>query len=252
MELSNSVTPEERRRALDAIAAEVAVCTLCPLHAGRTRAVPGEGHPETEVVFIGEGPGYHEDQQARPFVGAAGNLLNELLGAIGWRREEVFITNVVKCRPPGNRDPQPAEIAACTPYLRRQLEVLDPALVVTLGRHSLQTFMPGARIGGAHGTERAVDPETGAANASAYALYHPAAALRQGALKETMYEDMAGLPDALVRARQRRADAGDGQTADERRAGDENERPELGEPEEAIEDLEVLATVNPEPQLGLF
>lgn len=246
------MTPEERRQALDEIAAEVAVCTRCPLHAGRTRAVPGEGHPETEVVFIGEGPGYHEDQQARPFVGAAGNLLNELLGAIGWRREEVFITNVVKCRPPGNRDPQPVEIAACTPYLRRQLEVLDPALVVTLGRHSLQTFMPGARISAAHGTERAVDPETGAANATACALYHPAAALRQGALKETMYEDMAGLPDALVRARQRRADADGPRPAGDRPSSDESEQPAMGEPEEAIDELEVVATGNPEPQLELF
>ena len=101
------LTPDERKQALDEIAAEVAVCTLCPLHKGRTRAVPGEGHPETEVVFVGEGPGYNEDKEGRPFVGQAGGLLNELLKAIGWRREEVFITNVVKCRPPGNRDPEP-------------------------------------------------------------------------------------------------------------------------------------------------
>ncbi len=200
------MTPEDRRRTLDEIAAEVAVCKRCPLHVGRTNAVPGEGHADTEVVFVGEGPGYNEDQQGRPFVGAAGGLLNELLQAIGWRREEVFITNVVKCRPPGNRDPEPAEIAACAPYLRRQLEALDPALIVTLGRHSLQTFMPGARISAAHGTEQPVDPATGAHAATAYAMYHPAAALRQGALKETMYEDMAALPDVLLRARERRAE----------------------------------------------
>jgi DNA polymerase len=198
------VNQDERRRALDQIAAEVAVCKLCPLHAGRTNAVPGEGHPETEVVFVGEGPGFNEDQQGRPFVGAAGGLLSELLKAIGWKREEVFITNVVKCRPPQNRDPEPAEIAACAPYLRRQLEVLDPALVVTLGRHSLQTFMPGARISGAHGTVRPVDPATGAASAMTYAMYHPAAALRAGSLKQTMLEDMAGIPQALIDARQRR------------------------------------------------
>ena len=195
---------DERRRTLDQIAAEVAVCKLCPLHVGRTNAVPGQGHPETEVVFVGEGPGFNEDQQGRPFVGAAGGLLNELLKAIGWRREEVYITNVVKCRPPQNRDPEPAEIAACAPYLRRQLDVLDPALVVTLGRYSLQTFMPGARIGAVHGTVGAVDPATGAANAMTYAMYHPAAALRASSLKQTMLEDMAGIPQALIDSRTRR------------------------------------------------
>jgi DNA polymerase len=195
------VNQDERKRALDQVAAEVAACRLCPLHAGRTNAVPGEGHPETEVVFVGEGPGFNEDQQGRPFVGAAGGLLNELLKAIGWKREEVFITNVVKCRPPQNRDPEPSEIAACAPYLHRQLEVLDPAVVVTLGRHSLQTFMPGARIGGVHGTVHRVDPLTGAANAQTYAMYHPAAALRASSLKQTMLEDMAGLPQVLLDAR---------------------------------------------------
>jgi uracil-DNA glycosylase len=198
------VTPDERQFALHQIAAEVDVCTACPLHVGRTRAVPGEGHPETEVVFVGEGPGYNEDREGRPFVGAAGRLLNELLDAVGWRRDQVFITNVVKCRPPGNRDPEPLEIATCAPFLKRQLEVLDPALVVTLGRHSLQTFMPGARISGAHGTLRSVDPATGASSALSYAMYHPAAALRQGSLKETMLADMAGVPEALLEARHRR------------------------------------------------
>jgi uracil-DNA glycosylase len=201
------VTPEERRRALDAIAAEVSACTRCPLAAQRTSAVPGEGSSETEVVFVGEGPGFNEDQQGRPFVGAAGTLLNELIGAIGWRRSDVFITNVVKCRPPGNRDPEPDEIAACAPYLRRQLEVLDPALIVTLGRHSLQTFMPGARISQAHGTVRPVDPATGARDASVVAMYHPAAALRQHSLRETMLEDMCHVPQALIASRTRRAGA---------------------------------------------
>ncbi|CAN5226638.1 hypothetical protein BH24CHL7_BH24CHL7_06970 [soil metagenome] len=198
------MTPAERQDALASIAAEVNVCIRCPLHIGRTRAVPGDGHPGTEVVFVGEGPGYNEDRLGLPFVGAAGNLLNEMLSAIGWRREEVFVTNVVKCRPPGNRDPEPAEIAACAPYLRRQLEVLDPALVVTLGRFSLQTFMPGARIGATHGTARPAAPDTGATSATAYAMYHPAAALRQGSLRETMLLDMTGLPRALTDARARR------------------------------------------------
>jgi uracil-DNA glycosylase family 4 len=202
-----SATQEERRRALDQIAAEVAVCTRCPLHQGRTLAVPGEGHPDTEVVFVGEGPGYNEDQQGRPFVGAAGNLLNELLKQIGWKRQEVFITNVVKCRPPGNRDPETYEIEACAPFLRRQLEVLDPAVVVTLGRHSLGFFNPGARISGTHGTLRPADPDTGAPNAMAYAMYHPAAALRQNALKQTMLQDMCALPDALIESRKRRIPA---------------------------------------------
>jgi DNA polymerase len=194
--------------------------------------VPGEGDPDTEVVFVGEGPGFNEDREGRPFVGAAGGLLNELLTAIGWRRGEVFITNVVKCRPPGNRDPEPSEIAACAPYLRRQLEAIDPALVITLGRHSLQTFQPGARIGGAHGTLRPAPPETGAVNAMAYAMYHPAAALRANSLKETMLADMAGVPDALIEARQRRAPVVEIVPA----------------PEPA---LEVEATT-PEPVLGLF
>ena len=201
------MNPEERRAALETIAAEVNVCTKCRLAAGRSRAVPGEGHPDTEVVFVGEGPGQNEDVQGRPFVGAAGGLLNELLAGIGWKREEVFITNVVKCRPPGNRDPEPDEMAACAPYLSRQLQVLDPTLIVTLGRFSLQTFMPGARIGQVHGTVRPADPEAGAPNAMAFAMYHPAAAFRQAALKETMQVDMCSIPDALLRARAARAPA---------------------------------------------
>lgn len=206
MDTSSRVTPDERKQALDEIASEVAGCTLCPLHKQRTRAVPGEGHPDTEVVFVGEGPGYNEDREGRPFVGQAGGLLNELFKQIGWRRDEVFITNVVKCRPPGNRDPEPSEIAACAPFLKRQLEVLDPAVVVTLGRHSLQRFMPGARISAAHGTARRTDPETGAGHATTYAMYHPAAALRQQSLKETMLTDMCGLPDVLIASRRARAE----------------------------------------------
>ena len=139
--------------------------------------MPGEGSPDTEVVFVGEGPGYNEDRLGRPFVGRAGDLLVKLLGSIEWRRDDVFITNVVKCRPPDNRDPEPDEVAACAPYLHRQLEVLDPALIVTLGRHSMGRFMPGARISQVHGTTRAVDPATGARDATVLAMYHPAAAL---------------------------------------------------------------------------
>jgi len=199
-----ALNEDERRAALDEIAAEVRVCTRCRLWETRANAVPGEGHADTEVIFVGEGPGQNEDVQGRPFVGAAGTFLTELVRSVGWRREEVFITNVVKCRPPGNRDPEPDEMSACAPYLKRQLAVLDPALVVTLGRFSLQTFMPGARIGAVHGTARPVDPASGAAHAHAYAMYHPAAAFRQQALRETLLVDMTGIPAALESARQAR------------------------------------------------
>jgi DNA polymerase len=201
------VTDAERRAALEGIAAEVRACTRCRLHATRTLAVPGEGNPATEVVFVGEGPGFNEDRQGRPFVGRAGDLLVGLLGSIGWRREDVFITNIVKCRPPENRDPEPDEIAACAPYLQRQLEALDPAVVVTLGRHSMGRFMPGARISQAHGTERAADPSTGARDATVFAMYHPAAALRTPAIERESYDDIARIPTVLTDARARRTDA---------------------------------------------
>jgi DNA polymerase len=199
------VTHAERRAALDAIAAEVRTCTRCRLHETRTNAVPGEGHPDTEVVFVGEGPGFNEDRAGRPFVGRAGGELVEWLASIDWRRDEVFITNVVKCRPPENRDPEPDEIAACQPYLRRQLEALDPALVVTLGRHSMGRFMPGARISQAHGTVARVDPASGARDADVLALYHPAAALRSPDVKRASFQDVAGVPAALEAVRARRA-----------------------------------------------
>jgi DNA polymerase len=198
------VTPDERRAALDQIANEVRACEGCRLHATRTRAVPGEGDPDTEVLFIGEGPGFNEDREGRPFVGRAGGLLVRLLQSIGWRREDVFITNVVKCRPPDNRDPQPDEIAACAPFLRRQLEVLDPAVVVTLGRYSMGTFLPGARIGQVHGTSAPADPETGARDALVFAMYHPAAALRTQALERESFDDIARVPSVLLRSRERR------------------------------------------------
>jgi DNA polymerase len=199
------VTTEERRAALEAIASEVRVCERCRLSGTRTHAVPGEGDPDTEVVFVGEGPGQNEDRLGRPFVGAAGDLLRELISLVGWKREEVFITNVVKCRPPGNRDPEPDEMAACRPYLVRQLEALDPALIVTLGRFSLQTFMPGDTISRVHGTARPVDSATGARAATGFAMYHPAAALRQASLHETMQRDMAAIPETLLLARAARA-----------------------------------------------
>jgi uracil-DNA glycosylase len=206
------VTSEERKAALEAISAEVRACTACRLHATRTQAVPGEGSPDTEVVFVGEGPGFNEDRQGRPFVGRAGDLLVKLLGSVEWRRQDVFITNVVKCRPPDNRDPEPDEVAACAGYLRRQLEVLDPALVVTLGRHSMGRFLPGARISQVHGTTHPVDPATGARDATVLAMYHPAAALRTPAIERESYDDIGRAPRALLDARARRA-AASGQSA---------------------------------------
>ena len=199
------MTSAERRAALEAIAAEVRTCTRCRLAGGRANAVPGEGSPDTEVVLIGEGPGFNEDRLGRPFIGRAGDLLTKLLGSIEWRRDDVFITNVVKCRPPDNRDPEPDEVAACAPYLKRQLEVLDPALIVTLGRHSMGRFMPGARIGQAHGTTGPVDPASGARDATVFAMYHPAAALRGAEVERQSYEDVAKVPQVLLEVRARRA-----------------------------------------------
>ncbi|MFL5686953.1 MAG: uracil-DNA glycosylase family protein [Chloroflexota bacterium] len=198
------MTDAERRVALEAIAAEVRDCSRCRLHATRSNAVPGEGDPQTEVVFIGEGPGQNEDLEGRPFVGRAGGLLVNLLGHIGWTREDVFITNIVKCRPPGNRDPEPDEVAACAPYLHRQLEALDPAVIVTLGRHSMGRFMPGARISQAHGTTGPVDPATGAPDATVFAMYHPAAALRTPSIERESYDDVSLIPTVLLESRERR------------------------------------------------
>jgi DNA polymerase len=202
------MTDSERRVALETIAAEVRVCTKCRLHETRTKAVPGEGDPETEVVFVGEGPGEQEDRQGRPFIGPSGQFLTELIGTIGWRRDEVFITNVVKCRPPGNRDPWPDEIEACSTHLRRQLQVLDPAIVVTAGKYSLNSFRPGERIGQSHGTTAPANPATGARDALAFAMYHPAFALYQASNRQTLLDDMTLVPAALVESRRRREASG--------------------------------------------
>lgn len=183
--------------ALARIADEVRGCTRCPLAARRTHTVPGEGNVLSDVLLVGEGPGAREDATGRPFVGPAGQLLDELLGSIGWARGDVFIANVVKCRPPANRDPEPAEIAACAPYLDRQEVALDPAIVVTLGRHSLQRYLPGARIGAVHGRMR-----RSFAGMHVFPMYHPAAALHQASLRETLFGDMRALPAALLAARE--------------------------------------------------
>ena len=193
--------PRHGATALAQIADEVRGCTRCSLAAARTRTVPGEGNVLSDVLLVGEGPGAREDATGRPFVGPAGQLLGELLAAIGWERDDVFITNIVKCRPPGNRDPEPDEIGACAGYLERQETALDAAVVVTLGRHSLQRYLPGARISVVHGGLR-----RSYRGQHVFPMYHPAAALHQAALRETLFRDMRGLPSALLEARRALAD----------------------------------------------
>jgi DNA polymerase len=183
---------------LTLIAEEVRSCTKCRLHQGTRNGVPGEGNPQAEVMLVGEGPGFHEDAQGRPFVGAAGNLLNEMLGKAGLKREDVFITNIVKHRPPGNRDPMPDEIAACSEYLERQIAEMKPVLIVTLGRHSMGYFIgPSARITQVHGSLKAWR------DIAVYACFHPAAALHQPKYREMLEQDFEGLPRALEAARKR-------------------------------------------------
>ena len=181
---------------LETVAAEVASCTRCLLHRGRTKAVPGEGPPDAEILFIGEAPGFHEDQQGRPFVGSAGQFLDELLESIGLKREDVFITNVIKCRPPGNRDPLPEEMEACKPFLDRQVELLQPKVIVTLGRFSMARAFPKARISRIHGQPRKIG------GIIYYPMYHPAAALHQPSLRRTVEEDMHRIPELIQQAAQ--------------------------------------------------
>lgn len=179
---------------LNQIAAEVRSCTLCELSRSRTHAVPGEGDPDARIMLIGEGPGHHEDQQGRPFVGASGKFLEELLGIAGLTRADVFIGNVVKCRPPGNRDPLPDEISACSSYLDRQIEAIDPEVIVTLGRFSMSRWFPGERISRIHGQPRKVG------NRLIVPMFHPAAALHQGSIKPQIEDDFRRLPKFLAEA----------------------------------------------------
>ncbi len=187
------MNPEQE---LKSVADQVMVCTDCKLHASRKLAVPGEGPANAELVFIGEGPGFHENEQGRPFVGAAGSFLEELLASIGMKREQVYITNIVKCRPPGNRDPQPQEIQACSDYLDRQIRTINPKVIVTLGRFSMARFIPNARISAIHGRAQRVGGRT------VVAMYHPAAALHQPSLRRTIEQDFARLPTLIAKAGQ--------------------------------------------------
>jgi len=187
-------TLAEREAMLGEIAAQVRVCRLCDLSRSRTHAVPGEGPVGARVFLVGEGPGYHEDQQGRPFVGAAGKFLDTLLGEAGLRREEVFITNIVKCRPPGNRDPQPDEIEACHDYLLGQIAIVQPQVVLTLGRHAMGALIErGLSITRVHGQ---VYTKSGL---TFIPLFHPAAALHREELREVMLADMRALRGVLAR-----------------------------------------------------
>ena len=177
---------------LEEVAAQVRQCTECPLSQGRTNAVPGEGSPQAEIMFIGEGPGFQEDRQGRPFVGPAGQFLEEMLASIGLTREQVFIANMIKCRPPQNRDPQPAEMSACRKYLDRQIELINPRLIVTLGRFSLGRFFPGESISRARGRARQKDGRW------IYPVMHPAAALHRQELKSAIVNDFRGIPGVLA------------------------------------------------------
>lgn len=170
---------------------EIAVCQRCDLAKGRTHTVPGEGPEDAEIMFIGEAPGFHEDRQGRPFVGAAGRFLEELLASIGLRREDVYICNVIKCRPPGNRDPLPDEIEACKPFLDKQIELIQPKLVVTLGRYSMARYFPNAQITRIHGRPKRIG------NRIYYPMFHPAAALHQPKWRSAVEEDMLKIPQLL-------------------------------------------------------
>jgi len=171
---------------------EVSSCRDCELAKTRTLVVPGEGAEDASIMFIGEAPGFYEDQQGRPFVGAAGKFLDELLASIDLDRSKVYICNVIKCRPPGNRDPLPAEVDACRKWLDRQIEIISPKAIVTLGRHSMAKFFPGATIGKIHGTARQIGGRI------YFAMYHPAAALHQQSLRRTIEADMLKLPQILA------------------------------------------------------
>lgn len=180
---------------LGGIAEQVRSCQLCRLSQSRTQAVPGEGPEHAEIMFIGEGPGFHEDRQGRPFVGAAGKFLEELLASIGLDRSQVYITNLVKCRPPGNRDPREDELEACTSaYLDRQIEAINPKVIVTLGRFSMARYFPSARISSVHGRAQSVHGRL------VVPMYHPAAALHQPALRSAIEADFRRLPDWIEQA----------------------------------------------------
>jgi DNA polymerase len=186
--------------ALSELCEQIALCQQCEIAKSRTRVVPGEGAEDADIMFIGEAPGWHEDQQGRPFVGPAGQFLDKLLASIDLKREQVYIANVIKCRPASNRDPLPVEIHNCRPWLERQIEIICPRMIVTLGRFSMAMFFPGKTISKIHGTAQKRD------NVIYYAMYHPAAALHQQSLKQAIETDMLKIPTLLAEAKTIRED----------------------------------------------
>lgn len=172
---------------------EIALCHKCQIARNRTNVVPGEGAENADIMFIGEAPGFYEDQQGRPFVGAAGQFLVELLASINLTRQQVYIANVIKCRPPNNRDPLPTEIANCEPWLERQIQLISPKIIVTLGRYSMSKYFPGKSVSKIHGTSYTRNGIT------YFAMYHPAAALHQGNLRSDIIKDMQKLPGLLAK-----------------------------------------------------
>lgn len=198
---------------LPALAAQIRACTRCRLAQGRTQAVPGDGPANAKIMFIGEAPGFHEDQQGIPFVGAAGNFLNELLKQIGLKREQVFIANIIKCRPPGNRDPQPDEIEACRSWLDQQIAVIEPKIIVTISRFALARWFPNKKIGEIHGKARRFG------DLVVVPFYHPAAALHQNSLRRTIEEDFKKLPEYIKYPS--RISSGDGAPAKQEPGGEQ-------------------------------
>ena len=180
--------------ALNELYGEIERCQKCELHKYRMRVVPGEGPEKASLFFIGEAPGWHEDQQGRPFVGPAGQFLEELLASINLKREQVYIANVIKCRPPGNRDPLPGEIQVCSKWLEQQIELIQPKMIIALGRYSMAKYFPGESISKIHGKAKKQD------NVIYYAMYHPAAALHQGSLRKIIEADVRRIPEILAKA----------------------------------------------------
>lgn len=176
---------------LERLAAEIAQCQRCPLSRGRSHTVPGEGPADARLMFIGEAPGFHEDRLGRPFVGAAGQFLEELLHSVGMTRDQVYICNVIKCRPPNNRDPLPEEVEACRPYLDRQIELVRPRVIVTLGRFSMARYFPNASISQIHGRAKRIG------DVLYLPLFHPAAALHQPKYRAAIEQDFLKIPDLL-------------------------------------------------------
>ena len=177
----------------------ISTCEKCSLSQGRNMSVPGDGSLDADIMFIGEGPGFHEDRQGLPFVGPAGNLLNEMLSSIGLARQDVYITNMVKCRPPNNRDPFPAEIRSCSPYLDAQIGLIQPKVIVTLGRYSFAKFFPNESISRARGRPRNWQ------GLVIYPMYHPAAALHNPGLRPAIQRDFSTLPELIREVAERQA-----------------------------------------------